>query len=95
MLLSHGIYICGNLPIKVNFNNYGYPNNIEYDLVDLQGNIISLKNSDGTEIPNPAYNTLYFIDNRKNVSSYDTYLENLTDIEYTFIGEEYYKEYFK
>ena len=95
MLINQGIYICGNLPIKVNFNNYGYPNNIEYDLVDLEGNIITLKNSDGTEIPNPAYTTLYYIDNRKNVSSYDTYLENLTDIDYKFIGEEYYKEYFK
>ena len=95
MLRDQGIYICGNLPVKVNFNNYGYPNNIEYDIVDLNGNKITLKNTDGTEIPNPAYTTLYYIDNRKNVSSYDTYLESLTDIEYNFIGEEQYKEYYK
>ena len=95
ILLNQGIYICGNLPIRVNFNNYGYPNNIEYDLIDANGNKITLKNPDGTEIPNPAYTTVYYIDNRKNISSYDNYIELLTDIDYSFIGENEYKEYFK
>ena len=94
LLLDKGILICGNLPLKVNFNSFGFPSNIEYDLVDLNGNVITLKNSDGTEIPNPAYTSIYYLDNRKNVSSYDTYLEQLTDINYTFIGEDYYINFF-
>ena len=86
------ILICANLPAKVNFNSSGFPSNIQYDLVDLSGNKISLKNADGSVIDTPAYSQVYYIDNKKNVSSYDTYISNLTNIEYEFIGEEFYKK---
>lgn len=92
MLLENGVLICANLPAKVNFNTSGFPSNIEYDLVDLSGNKISLKNIDGTEIENPAYTGTYYLDNKKNVSSYDLFVSNLTDIVYEFIGEEFYKK---
>lgn len=94
MLLDKGILICANLPLKVNFNNNGFPSNIEYNLVDLNGNVVTLKNVDGTEIPNPAYTGMYYMDNRKSVAAYDNYIENLTNIKYTFIGEEYYATIF-
>ncbi len=90
LLLDKGIILCANLPAKVNFNNSGFPSNIEYDLVDLSGNKITLKNIDGSEIENPAYTGIYFLGNKKNVSSYDLYISNILDIPYTFIGEEYY-----
>ena len=90
-LISKGIYICANLPLKVNFNNSGFPANIEYDILDLSGNRITLKNEDGSEIENPAYTGLYFINNKKNVASYDLYISNLCDIFYEFAGEEFYK----
>ena len=92
MLLNQEILICANLPAKVNFNSSGFPSNIQYDLVDLSGNKISLKNADGSVIDTPAYSQVYYIDNKKNVSSYDTYISNLTNIEYEFIGEEFYKK---
>ena len=92
MLLNQEILICANLPAKVNFNSSGFPSNIQYDLVDLSGNKISLKNADGSVIGTPAYSQVYYIDNKKNVSSYDTYISNLTNIEYEFIGEEFYKK---
>lgn len=92
MLLNQGILICANLPAKVNFNSSGFPSNLQYDLVDLSGNKISLKNADGTVIDTPAYSQVYYIDNKKNVSSYDTYINNLTNIDYEFIGEEFYKK---
>ena len=91
LLLEKGILLCANLPAKVNFNSSGFPSNIEYDIIDLHGNKISLKNQDGTEIENPAYTAVYYINNKKNVSSYDLYINNLTDIFYEFIGEEFYK----
>ena len=91
LLLEKGILLCANLPAKVNFNSSGFPSNIEYDIIDLHGNKISLKNHDGTEIENPAYTAVYYINNKKNVSSYDLYINNLTDIFYEFIGEEFYK----
>lgn len=50
LLLDKGILLCANMPAKVNFNSSGFPSNIEYNLVDLSGNIIKLKNPDGTEI---------------------------------------------
>lgn len=92
ILLGQGILVCANLPVKVNFNNSGFPSNIEYDLIDLSGNKITLKNPDGTVIENPAYTSLYYIDNKKNVSNYDLYINNLTDIKYDFIGEEFYSQ---
>lgn len=90
-LISKGIYVCANLPLKVNFNNSGFPSNIEYDILDLSGNRITLKNEDGSEIENPAYTGLYFINNKKNVANYDLYISNLCDIIYEFAGEEFYK----
>ena len=95
VLLDKGLYICGRFPIKINFNNFGYPQNIEYDLVDLNGNVITLKDLEGNEIPNPAYTTVYYLNNRKNVSAYETYIEILTDIKYTFVGEDYYINFYK
>ena len=92
ILLGQGILVCANLPVKVNFNNSGFPSNIEYDLIDLSGKKITLKNPDGTVIENPAYTSLYYIDNKKNVSNYDLYINNLTDIKYDFIGEEFYSQ---
>lgn len=92
MLLENGVLICANLPARVNFNTSGFPSNIEYDLIDLSGNKISLKNMDGTEIENPAYTGIYYLNNKKNVSSYDLFISNLTDIVYEFIGEEFYKK---
>ena len=92
ILLGQGILVCANLPVKVNFNNSGFPSNIEYDLIDLSGNKITLKNPDGTVIENPAYTSLYYINNKKNVSNYDLYINNLTDIKYDFIGEEFYSQ---
>lgn len=90
LLLDKGILLCTNLPAKVNFNTSGFPSNLEYNLVDLSGNIVTLKNEDGSEIENPAYTGIYYLDNKKNVSSYDIYISNLLDIPYYFIGEEYY-----
>lgn len=92
VLLNQEILICANLPTKVNFNSSGFPNNIQYDLIDLSGNKIALKNQDGSIINNPLYSQTYYIENKKNVSSYETYINNLTNIIYEFIGEEFYKK---
>lgn len=89
-LLEKGILICANLPVKVNFNSSGFPSNIEYDLIDTIGNKISLKTKDGNIIENTSYTGVYYIENKKVVSSYDLYVNNLTDILYNFIGEEFY-----
>ncbi len=91
LLLEHGFLLCSNLPEKVNLNNSGFPRNIEYDIIDLSGNKVTLKNIDGTEIENPAYTGIYYLDNKKNVSSYELYISNLLNIFYEFIGEEYYQ----
>lgn len=92
ILLEKGLLICANLPVKVNFNNSGFPNNIEYDLIDTSGKKISLINKDGTVIDNTSYTAIYYTDNKKNVSSYDLYISNLTNILYTFAGEEFYSK---
>lgn len=90
ILLDQGILICANFPLRVNFNSSGFPSNIEYDLVDTSGNKIYLLTKDGTVIENTTYTAVYYIDNKKTVSSYDVYINNLTDILYNFIGEEFY-----
>ena len=90
-LIDKGILICANLPEKVNFNSSGFPNNIQYDLVNMSGEKINLKKSDDSEINSPEYSEVYYLDNKKNVSNYETYINNLTNIDYTFVGEEFYK----
>ncbi len=90
-LIDKGILICANLPEKVNFNSSGFPSNIQYDLVNMSGEKINLKKSDGSEINSPEYSEVYYLDNKKNVSNYETYINNLTNIDYTFVGEEFYK----
>lgn len=91
VLIEKGLLVCANLPVRVNFNSSGFPDNIEYDLVDLTGRKIGLKNVDGTYIENPAYTELYYITSKKTVSSYDVYMADFTDIDYNFIGEEFYQ----
>lgn len=92
ILLEKGLLICANLPMRVNFNNSGFPSNIEYDLIDANGKKISLINKDGTVIENTAYTSVYYINNKKVVSNYDLYINNLTDILYNFVGEEFYSK---
>ncbi len=91
-LLNKGLLICANLPLKVNFNNSGFPTNIEYELIDTNGKKVSLINKDGTVIENTSYTAIYYIDNKKLVSNYDVYINNLTDILYDFVGEEFYSK---
>ena len=91
MLIDKGLLICANLPVRVNFNNSGFPSNIEYDLIDTTGQKIQLTNVDGSVIENPAYTALYYINNKKTIANYDLYIKNLTDIKYDFVGEEFYK----
>ena len=57
----------------------------------MSGEKINLKKSDGSEINSPEYSEVYYLDNKKNVSNYETYINNLTNIDYTFVGEEFYK----
>lgn len=92
ILLNNGILICANLPAKVNFNSYGFPNNMSYDLIDVYGKKITLKNVDGSVIDNPSYTEVFYLSNKKTVSNYDSYISNLTDIKYDFIGDEFYKK---
>lgn len=92
ILLNKGILICANLPAKVNFNSYGFPNNINYDLIDVYGKKITLKNVDGSVIDNPSYTEVFYQSNKKTVSNYDSYISNLTDIKYDFVGDEFYKK---
>lgn len=92
ILLNNGILICANLPAKVNFNSYGFPNNINYDLIDVYGKKITLKNVDGSVIDNPSYTEVFYLSNKKTVSNYDSYISNLTDIKYDFVGDEFYKK---
>lgn len=92
IFLNKGILICANLPAKVNFNSYGFPNNINYDLIDVYGKKITLKNVDGSVIDNPSYTEVFYLSNKKTVSNYDSYISNLTDIKYDFVGDEFYKK---
>lgn len=91
ILIDEGLLLCANLPARINFNNFGFPSNLEYDIVDLSGKKITLKNIDGSEIENPAYTGIYNLYNKKTISSYDLYVTNLVDIFYEFIGEEFYR----
>ena len=91
ILLDRGLLICANLPERINFNSSGYPDNIQYELVNKEGKRITIRNVDGSIIDNQTITQVFYIDNKKTIANYDIYVEELTDILYNFIGEEIYE----
>lgn len=80
VLIDQGLLICADLPESITFNSKSMPDNISYKLMDLNGNVF-----------NGEYTNIYNIMNRKDeAESIEEYRENLTDIEYHFVGDKFY-----
>ena len=80
VLIDQGLLICADLPEEITFNSNSMPDNISYKLMDLNGNVFE-----------GEYNNIYNIMNRKDESeSIEEYINNLTDIEYNFVGDKFY-----
>jgi len=80
-LIDEGILICADIPGEVEFNEYDIPSNIVYSIMNLKGDIVS----DG-------YTGIYNITNKNEGYEIEDYISELTDIEYSFVGEEFYSE---
>lgn len=80
--IDYGFLICANLPKSITFNKNGMPTNITYSLMDMSGNVYS-----------GGYTNIYNIIEKKSEElPINDYLYNLTNIEYNFIGEEFYNK---
>ena len=80
--IDYGFLICANLPKSITFNKNGMPTNINYSLMDMSGKVYS-----------GGYTNIYNIIEKKSEElPINDYLYNLTDIEYNFIGEEFYNK---
>ena len=80
VLIDKGILICADLPQEINFNSENYADNISYKLMDLSGNVFE---GEYTNI----YNIMNKLDEGENINNFK---EDLTDIEYHFVGDKFY-----
>lgn len=89
-LSDYGIYICANTSEAIEFNDYGFAK-MNWQLVNSEGQTIF----DGIE---QIYGNYFQISNDKNipyVTRYEQFLEDLRDVEFAFVGDEFYEIYTK
>jgi hypothetical protein len=87
-LVNYGLYICGNTSDGVEFNQYSYAE-MNFSLLNENGETIM----DGIE---QIYGNYYKISTDKSQSyssRYASLIENIKDIEYSFVGDEFYSNY--
>ena len=80
-LIDKGLLICADLPKEIKFNDANIPVNIQYSLMNLKGEIIA-----------KDYTGIYNLSNKNEGYEIEDYIDNLTNIKYRFIGEEFYEE---
>lgn len=80
-LIDYGLLICADLPQNIEFNSENIPDNIIYSIMDLKGKIIS-----------EGYSGIYNLVNKNEGFELEDYIENLTDIDYEFVGEDFYND---
>ncbi|MBR3153165.1 MAG: hypothetical protein IKF52_06185 [Clostridia bacterium] len=78
--LEMGILICSNIPDSIEFNEYNLPVNFSYKLINVNKSAII-----GEDFSN-----LYDLINENN-GQVDSFIDDIKDIKYYFIGEKYYK----
>ena len=88
-LVNYGLYIVGNTSDGVEFNKFNYAK-MNLSLINSNGETIM-------ENIEQIYGNFYKISNEKNKSyatRYTEFLENVKSIEYNFVGDNFYKEYY-
>ena len=88
-LVNYGLYIVGNTSDGVEFNKFNYAK-MNLSLINSNGETIM-------ENIEQIYGNFYKISNEKNKSyatRYTKFLENVKSIEYNFVGDNFYKEYY-
>ncbi len=87
-LVEHGLYICADTNEAIDFNDYNFAK-MNWKLVNYDGQTIL----EGIE---QIYGNYYQISNEKSVpyvTRYEEFLKKLTDIEFHFVGDKFYKSY--
>lgn len=88
-LVNYGLYIVGNTSDGIEFNKYNYAK-MNLSLINSNGETIM-------ENIEQIYGNFYKISNEKNKSyatRYTEFLEKVKSIEYNFVGDNFYKEYY-
>ena len=78
--LNYGILVCTNVSENIEFNDQGYPLNINYKLINVNNGATI-----GEGYTN-LYNLIFVKEN-----SIDEFIRKITDIKYSFFGEKYYE----
>lgn len=87
-LVNYGIFIVGNTTDGIEFNNFGYAN-MKFSLLNSNGEVMI----DNIE---QIYGNFYKISNDKSKNysiRYSDFLEQVKDIEYNFVGDNFYSKY--
>jgi hypothetical protein len=86
-LVKAGLIATGNSSNAIAFNDYDYAENMQLNIIDLDGNTVF-------ENAKQIYNKYYNISNDTSITyaeRYSEFLNNLKVINATFIGDEFYK----
>ena len=89
-LSDYGIYVCANTNEAIEFNDYGFAK-MNWQLVNAEGQTIL----DGVE---QIYGNYFQVWNDKSipyVTRYEQFLKDLKDVDFAFVGDEFYEVYAK
>lgn len=87
-LISSGLYLTTDSLENIKFNDYGYANTINWNLMNENGDTIL----DGIE---QIYDVFYKIPTSKTIEeeNYLEFTENVKELDYNFVGDKFYKNY--
>ena len=86
--ISQNLYLALDSTENVEFNDYGFPSNLKWKLVNYDGEVIF----EGIE---QIYDIIYELpdESNKKEENYTEFVNNLKELDYRFVGDKFYLDY--
>ncbi len=86
--ISQNMYLTLDTTENIEFNDYGFPTNLNWKLVNYDGEVVF----DGIQ---QIYDVLYELpdESNKKEENYSKFVNNLKELDYKFVGDRFYLEY--
>ena len=86
--ISYNLYLALDSTENIEFNDYGFPSNLNWKLVNYEGEVIF----DGIE---QIYDIIYELpdESNKKEENYSEFVNNIKELDYKFVGDSFYLDY--
>ena len=86
--ISYNLYLALDSTENIEFNDYGFPSNLNWKLVNYEGEVIF----DGIE---QIYDIIYELpdESNKKEENYSEFVNNIKELDYKFVGDRFYLDY--